>query len=94
MSLRTAWWEENPHIVIGDYNLWVIKISLGPDQCGSVCWASSRKVKGHRFNSWSGHMPGFWDQSSVEACAGVTNLFLSHIDVSVPLFLPSFPLDR
>ena len=29
-----------------------------PDQCGSVGWALSREMKGHRFYSQSGHVPG------------------------------------
>ena len=29
---------------------------IGPDQCGSVGWVSSHKVKGHWFSFWSGHM--------------------------------------
>ena len=29
-------------------------------QCGSVAEASSHIPKGHRFNSWSGHMPRLW----------------------------------
>ena len=30
----------------------------GPDACGSVDSVSARKVKGRRFDSWSGHVPG------------------------------------
>ena len=34
------------------------KSDFSPDQCGSVGWASSHKVKGHRSDSPSGHRPG------------------------------------
>ena len=36
-----------------------------PDWCGSVGWVSFWKVKGHWFNSWSGHMPGLQVQPPV-----------------------------
>ena len=36
----------------------MIKSKLSPDQCGPVGWLLFHKVKGHQFNSWSGHMPG------------------------------------
>ena len=36
-----------------------------PDQCGSVGWASSCKVKDRLFDSWSGHLPGLWVQAPV-----------------------------
>ena len=35
------------------------------DWYGSVDWAWSCQVKGHRFDSWSGHTPGLWDRSTV-----------------------------
>ena len=38
------------------------------DWCGSVGWALPHKLKGPRFDSWSGHMPGLWVQSQVRAC--------------------------
>ena len=43
------------------------KRALSPDQCGSVGWASSLKVKGHKFDSCSGHMPRLWVWSLVGA---------------------------
>ena len=53
--------------------------------------ASSHRPKGQEFDSQSGHMPG----SQVQSLAGVQMKgnqweFLSHIDVSLPLFLPPF----
>ena len=36
-----------------------------PDWCGSVGWASSHKLKGHQFNSPSGHMPELQARSQV-----------------------------
>ena len=35
-----------------------MKITCTPDWCGSVGWASSSKLKGVGFDSWSGHLPG------------------------------------
>ena len=55
-------------------------VSDGPDWRGSVGLSSSRKVKGRWFISWSGRMPGLQVQSLVGVC-----MFLSHIDVSLPL---------
>ena len=64
----------------------------GPDQYGSVGWASSGKVKGLGFNSWSGHMRGLSVLSLVGVRAGDNpSMILSHINVSLPLFLPLFP---
>ena len=34
------------------------RMKISPDWCGSVGWVSYRKVKGRRFDSQSGHMPG------------------------------------
>ena len=62
-----------------------------PDQCGTVGCVLSHKVKGCCwFDSWSGHMLGLWVQALVEAhVRGNQSMFLSHIDVSLPVFLPS-----
>ena len=43
--------------------------SSHPNHCGSVGCTSSHKMKGHRFDSRSGHMPGLWVQSPVGAHA-------------------------
>ena len=40
-----------------------LRITLSPDQRGSVGWASFHKVKGHWSDSWSGHVPGLQVQS-------------------------------
>ena len=65
---------------------------LGPDPCGSFGWASSCKAKGLRFYSRSGHMPGLQVRSSVaEHMRGNGSMFLSHVDVSLLLFLPPSP---
>ena len=67
-----------------------------PDLCGSAGWVSSHKAKGCWFDSGSGHMPGFWVQFPVGAHTRANQLmFLSHINVSVSLFLPPFlPLSK
>ena len=62
-----------------------------PDCCGSVSWTSSHKPKGPQFGSQSGHIPGLRAKFPVGGVQEATNLFLSHIDVSLPLFLSSFP---
>ena len=36
-----------------------------PGWCGSVDWAAACELKGHRFDSQSGHMPGLWARSPV-----------------------------
>ena len=54
--------------------------------------ASSHTQKGHGFDSWSGHMPRLWVQSSIGACtAGNPSMFLSHTGNS-SLSLPPLPL--
>ena len=63
-----------------------MNIVLGPGWCGSVGWASSCNVKCRLFSSRLGHMPGLWAWSPVGARA----MFLSHISISHPLFLPPF----
>ena len=35
------------------------------ERCGSVDWAPFCKLKGHQFNSQSGHLPGLWARSPV-----------------------------
>ena len=51
----------------------------------------SSKLKGCRFDSWSGHMTRLWVWSPVRACMRENGLmFLSHTDVSVPDSLPRF----
>ena len=53
----------------------------GPGQCGSVGWVSFHKLKGHRFDSQSGHTPGFSPRSGCLQKA--TNQYFS-------LFLPLY----
>ena len=55
-----------------------------PDPCGSFGSASSHKVKGHQFNSWSGHMAGLQVQSLVG------HVWRQPTDVSLPHFLLPF----
>ena len=63
-----------------------------PGQCGSVGFSVILQSKGHRFDSQSGHMPGLQAWSLVGAYVRHNRLmFLSHISVSFPLFLPTFP---
>ena len=63
-----------------------------PDQYGSVGWELACKAKGRLFNSGSGHMPRLWVQSPVGEFMRVNqSVFLSPINVSLPLFLPPLP---
>ena len=66
--------------------LFMKKDLLSTDQCGSVDWASFCKVKGHWFDSQSGHTPGLQVQSPLGAC-----MRKQPINVSLPPFLPLFP---
>ena len=61
-----------------------------PDQCGSVGWVSSHKVKGCQLDSWSGAhacivgsvpSPGVWEGQLIDRCFSLTLMVLS-------LFLP------
>ena len=62
-----------------------------PGWCDSVGGVLPRKPKGSQFNSRSGHMPGLRVWSPVRVCARDNpQMFLSHMDVSLPLFLPPF----
>ena len=58
-------------------------------------WASSCKLKVCQVDSASGHMPALWVRSPVGApVRGNWLMFLSHIDVSPPLFIPPFPSQK
>ena len=61
---------------------------LEPDQCVSIGWASLCTQKGQWFNSQSGHMTELqgWSLGGVHA-RGSQWLFLSHINVCLPLVL-------
>ena len=64
-----------------------LKITSSPDRHGSVGWESIHNMKGRRFDSQAGLMPELQAQSLVGVCNA--SMFLSHIDVSLPL--PPFP---
>ena len=65
-----------------------INLHLTPGWYGSV-GASSGTPKGHRFNSQSGHIPKLQVPSLVEKpTQGNQSMFLSHISLSLSLFLP------
>ena len=70
------------------------KTVRSPELCGSVSWSSLPKVKGHWFDSRSRHLPGLQVWSLVRAHTRGNRLrYLSHVDVSLPLFLlPSLSL--
>ena len=53
-----------------------------PNWCGSVGWLLSSKPKGHQFDSWSEHMPGFWARSLVGGLREATDPCFSLISMS------------
>ena len=64
----------------------------GPGQVGQSVGALPPMPEGCGFDSWSGHMPRLWVQSSIGACtAGNPSMFLSHTGNS-SLSLPPLPL--
>ena len=66
-----------------------------PDQCGSVGWASSGKLKGHQFGSRSGPMSGLQVQSPRVCKRQPINISLLHwwFSPSVSPSLPFFSLE-
>ena len=64
---------------------------FSPGWCGSVDWMLACEPKGRQFNSQSGHMPELgakvpswgYEKHNQSVC-------LSHIDISLPLFLTPF----
>ena len=68
-------------------------VTGSPDWCGSVGWASFWEMKGCRFDSQSGHMLGcrFGPQMG-HVQEQLINV--SHVDVSLPLFLLPSPLTK
>ena len=69
------------------------KHSWSLDRRDSVGWASSHKAKGPWFDPLSVLMSGLWVWFLVGACRrGKGWMFLSHISVSLPLFLPFLSL--
>ena len=70
----------------------ILRNSVHPDQYGSVDQALYRKAKIHWFDFWSGHVPGLWVGSPVRMhMRGNELMFLSHIYMSLFLFLFPFP---
>ena len=64
-------------------------MNYDPDWWGSVGSVPPHKVKGRQLDSWSGHVPGLWVQFPVGMnIYGSQSMSLSHIDVSLSLFLP------
>ena len=79
--------------IVRNTDIFFAKLWLNsPDWCGSVDWTLSHKAKGCWFDPQSGHMPGLWVQSPVGVCM-ISNqsVFMSHTNVSLPLFLLPFP---
>ena len=80
-----------------DHFPWILKIQLSkdclfcPDWCGSLGWALFPKLKGCRFDSWSGHIPGLqaarlpvegvWEVTN--GCFSRTSMFL-YLSFSLP----------
>ena len=68
---------------------------MAPAGVAQWVWASSRKPRGHQFDSLSGHMPGLLAGSPVEGVQRATNRCLSCTSTFLPLSfsLPS-PLSK
>ena len=86
--------------LIGDKNAKeyyiVFKMEKGSaDRSGSVAWASSCKVKGHRFNSWPGHLPGLrvWFPGEGAQERQLIEIFLS-LSPSLPLSLKNKQINK
>ena len=62
-------------------------IDKSPGWCGSVDWAPAYGPKGHQYGSQLGHVAGLWARPLDEVCERLL-MYLSHIDVSLPFFLP------
>ena len=73
--------------IITDLDWTIRKHGYCPGWCGSVDWMAACKLKGHQFNSWSGHMPGLWARFPVGGIREAT----IHCSFSFSLS-PSFPL--
>ena len=63
--------------------------TFSPDRCGSVGWVSSRKEKGCWWFLVKAHIQDAGSRR--KSAGGNRSMFLSHINVSLPLFLPPFP---
>ena len=57
--------------------------------CCSVDWVLDWELKGLRFESQAGPVPGLWARSQSEEL--MCERQLGHITVSLPLLLPAFP---
>ena len=55
---------------------------------GVAQWIEHQPVKGHQFDSWSGHMPGCLDGSPVGGVPEANNRYISHTLMFLSLFLP------
>ena len=76
----------------GPENFILVKITFpisDPDLCGSVGYGSSHKVKDHRFNSLSGHIPGLQVRSLVGMCIETTDPCFSLRSCFSPSLSPS-----
>ena len=72
-----------------------VKILGGPGRRGSVDWVPVGKLKGRRFDSQSGHMPGLWARSAVGGLREAADLCVSHTSMFLSLsFSFSTPLSK
>ena len=65
--------------------MWENLESFGPDQRGSVGWASSCKAKGHWFDSWS--RAHAWVVGSIPVGVGVRGNCLMFLSLFLPPLL-------
>lgn len=90
--LLSTWIRGNRDEVASQSADCLMKSHLGPGCCGSVAWASACKLKGYWFDFQSGHMPGLQTRFPIGGCQEAASQCLSHIDVSLPVCLPTLYL--
>ena len=93
LVLAISDWQNHSYFTLKRIWMQTPRVRKSQATLASVVGASSSKLKGHRLDSQSGHMPGLQVLSLVGACSGT---FLSHdvcLSVSLPLSLSlPFPL--
>ena len=64
---------------------------MNPEKCGSVGCVSFHNVKGLWFDSLSGALPALRVHLVGAHTKGHRSMFLPHMAVPLPLFIPPFP---
>ena len=90
IQMSMNWWMSKQNVMHPYDGIFCHKKEILPWLVYSVDWAQACELKGCQFNSWSGHMPGFWARSPVggvweaaDQCFSHTLMFLS-LSFSLP----------